>query len=227
MTKPRKYKIGDDVRSNAHTITTDIPAGILGRIIELIGDTGYLVHWRRIGKTTPCIERELDPIDLWWTPPGPTPLELARTHLQNCQRVLAFERQAYGRFGAPTGATPLIRHAERGVLGALSWVWEEQQREDFIWSRTFENGNTEYKRADGGFMVVRPVEAEINENGTIIWKDGSTHRIIAVHRQTALLSSPDADADNQVSAVGARVPAAARRPSRNNRIGRRPRKAKK
>jgi hypothetical protein len=50
-------------------------------------------------------------------------LQEARSHLLSCQRDLAAVRGAHF-------ADKIVKSYERNVLGALSWVWEEQERVD-------------------------------------------------------------------------------------------------
>jgi hypothetical protein len=53
----------------------------------------------------------------------PSYLEVARQHLMSCQRDLATVREAFID-------DKVVKSYERYVLGALSWVWEEQERVD-------------------------------------------------------------------------------------------------
>lgn len=51
-----------------------------------------------------------------------TELERARAHLLTCQQMLYWHRKRWS-------SNPLN---ESAVLAALSWVWEEQQKEDTV-----------------------------------------------------------------------------------------------
>lgn len=54
-----------------------------------------------------------------------TELERARKHLSQCQAVLAFRRNDPISVDFPC----VLRQGENGVLAALSWVWEEQEKD--------------------------------------------------------------------------------------------------
>jgi hypothetical protein len=58
-----------------------------------------------------------------------TELERARKHLRSEQKVLAARRLLAAGAPFPQDWEPSVKDAEESVLAALSWVWQEQERE--------------------------------------------------------------------------------------------------
>ena len=55
-----------------------------------------------------------------------TELEQARAHLRRCQFILARDRKSCGSTEVDKG---ILIASEWGVLAALSWVWDAQERD--------------------------------------------------------------------------------------------------
>ena len=57
-----------------------------------------------------------------------TELERARKHLRSEQKILLDRRLLAAGAPFPQDWEPSVKDAEEGVLAALSWVWEEQEK---------------------------------------------------------------------------------------------------